>query len=154
MNLDRYQYSVEERAFIAARLATLGQGRPEKTGMRAGLSQGEAAERLDVSERSLQHAKRIEDKGIPELQRAVEKGEVDEVLQKAKAEEAEKAKEEVSARRGQKLPPPWGRRRGEPGLCRSARARGRPVAPGGGRQGPRTGGRPQRRPACYTNGNP
>src|SRR6185312_15742607 len=75
-NLKRRQLTFEQRALAAARIAELHQGRPEKTGTGAGLTQEQAAEAFDVSERSVRSARKVIDQGSKPLQRAVETGEV------------------------------------------------------------------------------
>lgn len=75
-NLKRRQLTFEQRALAAARIAELGPGRPEKTGTGAGLTQEQAAETFDVSERSVRSARKIINQGSKPLQRAVEAGEI------------------------------------------------------------------------------
>lgn len=86
-NLHRRHLSESQRAMIAARLATMGQGRPstwrdgldDKSSNLSNLSdvkQTDAAEMLSVSRSSVQTAGRVLEHGAPELVQAVEKGEV------------------------------------------------------------------------------
>jgi hypothetical protein len=49
LNIMRRHLSESQRAMIAARLANLDEGRPSKTPVIAGVSQGEAAELCNVS---------------------------------------------------------------------------------------------------------
>jgi N6-adenosine-specific RNA methylase IME4 len=73
-NLKRRHLNESQRAFVAAKLANLGEGRPEKTAPIGAVSQADAADRLAVSRRSVQRAAEVQDHGVPELQRAVETG--------------------------------------------------------------------------------
>lgn len=75
LNLNRRHLSESQRVVIAARLATLEQGRPEKTGEFAGLSQADAAAMFNVSERSIRDAKRLE-REAPHLLPQVAAGEL------------------------------------------------------------------------------
>src|SRR4051794_29645242 len=78
LNLHRRHLTEGQRAMIAARLATLGKGRPsgrENAGIQA-FSQGEAAGRLNVSRDSVQKARKVLEEGTPELVAKVDRGEV------------------------------------------------------------------------------
>ena len=77
MNLKRRHLKEGQRAMIAAKLADMKQG--ERTDLRKicqKLSQAEASEMLNVSDRSLRSAHKVQDQGIPELIHSVESGKV------------------------------------------------------------------------------
>lgn len=78
-NLKRRHLNESQRGMIAAAIANLGQGqrktRPE--GGSEGVTQAEAAVGAGVSERTVQRANAVRDKGVPELVDAVVKGKVD-----------------------------------------------------------------------------
>jgi N6-adenosine-specific RNA methylase IME4 len=76
LNLKRRHLSESQRAAVAAKLATLGHGQ-RQTGKFAALpTQAEAAALLKVSERSVRNAVQVRDHGAPELQRALDHGDV------------------------------------------------------------------------------
>jgi ParB-like chromosome segregation protein Spo0J len=87
-NINRRHLDVSQRAMVAGRLANMRQGErtdlqppanlPKVTEPQAptSISQAPAAERLNVSERSVRDAHKVIDKGAPELARAVDRGEV------------------------------------------------------------------------------
>lgn len=79
-NLHRRHLKEGQRAMIADRVATLKEGRPKKEtasieAVKAS-AQAEAADRLKVGRSSVQRARIVREKGIPELQAAVVAGEV------------------------------------------------------------------------------
>lgn len=123
-NLARRHLSESQRGMVAAKLAKLPKGTNQHTAGPANLpTQTQAAEMLNVSERTLRTAKVVEEQGAPELVAAVESGQVSvsaaadvatlpkqeqaeivargekEILQAAKAIRAEK----VEAKRAEKI---------------------------------------------------
>ena len=80
LNLKRRHLSESQRAMIAARLANIERGGDRKSvdfkSPIGGLKQAAAAEMLNVSPKSVERAKTVQKHGIPELQKAVEQGEV------------------------------------------------------------------------------
>jgi hypothetical protein len=75
MNLRRRHLDKSQRAFVAAKIATPQQGRPEKAANVPVIpTQSQAADMLVVSERSVRSARNVLDKGTPDLQKAVEQG--------------------------------------------------------------------------------
>jgi len=76
LNLHRRHLDESQRALVAARIANLGEGRPDKTTAIAAVSQSDASDLLNVSVDSLQRAKRVLDDGATELVQAVERGDV------------------------------------------------------------------------------
>ena len=80
LNLKRRHLSESQRAMVAARVANLKQGRPDKSAnwpvSAPAVSQPQAAQMLNVSERSVRRAEKIEREAIPEVTQAVERGQV------------------------------------------------------------------------------
>jgi N6-adenosine-specific RNA methylase IME4/ParB-like chromosome segregation protein Spo0J len=74
LNLKRRHLDASQRAMIAADLTNLGEGRPGKTAQICAVSQQHAAELLNVSRRSVQHAVDVRDHAIPEIAAAVRQG--------------------------------------------------------------------------------
>jgi N6-adenosine-specific RNA methylase IME4/ParB-like chromosome segregation protein Spo0J len=76
LNLTRRHLDESQRAMVAARVATMRQG--ERTDLAAidARSQGEAADLLNVSRESAQRARKVIEKGTPELAAAVDAGKV------------------------------------------------------------------------------
>lgn len=91
LNLHRRHLSASQRAMIAAKLATLGEGRPRKTASIEAVSQREAAEKMEVGRSSVQRAKKVKERGTDALQEAVVNGSiavsVAELISQAPAEE-------------------------------------------------------------------
>src|SRR5262249_50148969 len=79
LNLQRRHLNESQRAMVAARLATMRQGERTDIEPSANLqkvSQSEAAEKLNVSVRSIASARMVLDKGTPDLIRAAEQGKI------------------------------------------------------------------------------
>lgn len=75
--IGRRNLTDSQRAMMAARLATLCQGRQEiKPEATSGLTQKQAAEAAGVSDRTIREAKQVIANGTPELQKQVTNGEV------------------------------------------------------------------------------
>lgn len=74
-NLHRRHLDESQRAMVAARVATLPRGANQHTEISA-CSQGKAGEMLSVSPDSIQFARKVRDRGTPELVAAVEQGAV------------------------------------------------------------------------------
>jgi N6-adenosine-specific RNA methylase IME4/ParB-like chromosome segregation protein Spo0J len=75
LNLRRRHLDESQRAMVAAKLATLRRGDNQHAQICAP-SQEKAAELLNVSRRTVQHAREVQDHGTPELVQAVERGAV------------------------------------------------------------------------------
>lgn len=75
-NLHRRHLDTSQRAMIAAKLASLEEGRPKKTAQFCAVSQDQAADLLNVSRRTVQDAAKVRREGVPELVRAVEQGQL------------------------------------------------------------------------------
>jgi hypothetical protein len=72
-NLTRRHLDESQRAMVAAKLATLREGRPTKeTASTDAVSQPEAAKLLNVARAQVQRARVVRDHGAPELVKAVE----------------------------------------------------------------------------------
>lgn len=74
-NLKRRHLSESQRAMVAAKLATLKRGDNQHSPI-GETSQARAAELLNVGKRSVERAADVRDHGAPELQHAVERGDV------------------------------------------------------------------------------
>lgn len=71
-NLDRRHLTPSQRAMVAANLEKLARGRPRKGA--TGVTRDEAAERMNVSRRSVARGAVVRDKGSDELQQLVSAG--------------------------------------------------------------------------------
>lgn len=76
MNLQRRMLNESQRAIVAAKLDLLPRGRPSKLRRQTALSSREAAHVLNVGESSVERARRVLTKGVPELVERVEIGEM------------------------------------------------------------------------------
>ena len=80
LNLHRRHLDESQRAMVARKLAIMRHGGDRKSDQAANLqlemSVADAAKLMNVSERSVHHAKKVQSQGIPELVRKVEAGEV------------------------------------------------------------------------------
>jgi N6-adenosine-specific RNA methylase IME4 len=76
LNLRRRHLDESQRAMVAAKLATLGQGARTDLSPIGEMSQGQAATLLNVGKRSVERATEVRDRGAPELIHAVEQGAV------------------------------------------------------------------------------
>lgn len=117
LNLHRRHLNESQRAMVAARIANLGQGRPsEDAGAKdvnshlfevgspppepppvPGVTNATAAEMLNVSEWSVSKARRVQERGVPELVEKVETGEVSVSTAAAIAAAPEEEQREVIA---------------------------------------------------------
>lgn len=76
-NLARRQLNESQRAMVALRLSTFRRpGRPVKSRRSAELSAKEASHLMNVGERTVQRAGIVTSKGVPELVRAVDAGDI------------------------------------------------------------------------------
>ena len=81
LNLSRRHLDTSQRALVASNLAKLRDGvrsdnAPGAQICAPGVTQGEAAERLNVSRRSVQVAREVQEQAAPEVVEAVERGEL------------------------------------------------------------------------------
>jgi N6-adenosine-specific RNA methylase IME4 len=76
LNLKRRHLSESQRAMVAAKLANIRLGENQHTIGSANLPTHRAADLLNVSERTVRHAREVRESGAPELVRAVETGTV------------------------------------------------------------------------------
>jgi len=80
LNTKRRHLNESQRAMVAARIATMQRGRPSKTDKEnvaiATISQEEAASQMGVSRETVIRARKVIDKGIPALTKAVDDGQI------------------------------------------------------------------------------
>ena len=103
-NLHRRHLTESQRAMVAARLATLGHGGDRVSEQAASLpvaTQAQAANLLNVGERSVRSAVAVRDNGAPELRQAVERGEVS-VSAAAVVADLPKDEQKAAVREGKK----------------------------------------------------
>lgn len=75
-NLHRRHMDESQRAMVAAKLASLTRGRPGNNPSIEGISAEAGAKLLNVSESSIERARIVQREGVPELQQAVERGDI------------------------------------------------------------------------------
>jgi N6-adenosine-specific RNA methylase IME4 len=75
-NLHRRHLTESQRAMVAAKLATMGRGRPGDNGPIGPITAARAGELLNVGEMSIKRARAVQRDGVTELIAAVESGEV------------------------------------------------------------------------------
>lgn len=78
LNLKRRHLSESQRAMVAAKLATISHGGDRRSDQAANLpvGQAQAAELLNVSERTVRAAAKVKNEGAASLVQAVERGAV------------------------------------------------------------------------------
>jgi len=76
LNLARRHLSESQRAMIAAQCANMRQGARTDLAQICAMSQSDSAKRFNISRRSVQLAKQVVDRGIPELIENVERGDL------------------------------------------------------------------------------
>lgn len=74
LNVNRRHLNESQKAMIAAKLATLGQGRPAKNAAQAVFTQSDVAEKFGISPDTLQRARVVQQRAEPEIVAAVEAG--------------------------------------------------------------------------------
>jgi hypothetical protein len=75
-NLRRRHMNESQRALVAARLAMLGPGRPTKLRRSAELSAKQASHHLNVGERTVERARSVLKKAVPEIVAAIDRGDM------------------------------------------------------------------------------
>ena len=75
-NLSRRHLDESQRAMVAGKISNMRSGRPTKSASIDAVSKKEAAKKLNVGTASVERAKKVLDKGTPELVQAVEEGKV------------------------------------------------------------------------------
>jgi hypothetical protein len=99
-NLNRRHLDESQRAMVAAKLANMKRGDNQHTSIEA-TSKERAAELLNVGRASVERAKKVQTKGDPELQRAVDTGEIS-VSAAASIADLPKGEQKAAVRGGKK----------------------------------------------------
>lgn len=76
LNLKRRHLNESQRAMVAAKVATLDKGQRQDRSIDPSTTVHQAADLLNVSEPSVKRARKVHDRGAPELTRAVERGDI------------------------------------------------------------------------------
>lgn len=101
LNLNRRHLNESQRAMIGARLANMKVGNPNlQSGKSAQLSNKDASDKLNVSERIIKSAKKVQKEGIEDLQKSVEAGRVS-VSAASDIATLDKAEQEVVVAKGE-----------------------------------------------------
>jgi predicted HTH domain antitoxin len=103
LNLNRRHLNESQRAMLAAKLANVdGAGRPKEIPQICGIiSQADAAKMLNVSERTISSARKIQKDGVPELTKKIESGRIS-VAAAARIAELPKRRQKSLIKRGRK----------------------------------------------------
>lgn len=75
-NLHRRHLNESQRAMVASRIATMRQGRPAVNPANLQAKMPDAATALHVSQRSIQHARVVQERAIPEVVEKVDRGDL------------------------------------------------------------------------------
>jgi N6-adenosine-specific RNA methylase IME4 len=75
-NLSRRHLDESQRAMVAGKISNMRTGRPTKSASIEAISKKDAAKKLNVGKASVERAKKVLDKGTPELVQAVEEGNI------------------------------------------------------------------------------
>lgn len=101
LNLNRRHLNESQRAMIGAKLANMKVGNPNlQSGKSAQLSNKDASDKLNVSERIIKSAKKVQKEGIEDLQKSVEAGKVS-VSAASDIATLDKAEQEVIVAKGE-----------------------------------------------------
>ena len=97
-NLHRRHLNESQRAMVAAKIANMPAGQPKKNSANLRNTQTDAAQLLNTSERSIQHAKKVERQAVPEIVTAVETGKLSVSVAATLAEAPPEKQREVIAK--------------------------------------------------------